>query len=69
MTSSPHVWGGSVPPLGVCLCIVVVEMRSSGPWPETEINTTSGDEATGCQRVAWCINSVFEECKKAEAGY
>ena len=22
-----------------------VEMRSSGPWPETEINTTSGDEA------------------------
>ena len=23
----------------------VVEMTSSGPWPETEINTTSGDEA------------------------
>ena len=23
----------------------VVEMRSSGPWPETEINTTSGNEA------------------------
>ena len=22
------------------------EMISSGPWPETEINTTSGDEAT-----------------------
>ena len=22
----------------------VVEMRSSGPWPETEINTASGDE-------------------------
>ena len=25
-----------------------VEMRSSGPWPETEINTASGDEATWC---------------------
>ena len=24
-----------------------VEMRSSGPWPETEINTASGDEAKG----------------------
>ena len=24
----------------------VVEMRSSGPWPETEINTTSGNEAS-----------------------
>ena len=23
-----------------------VEMRSSGPWPETEINTASGDEGT-----------------------
>ena len=23
----------------------VVEMSSSGPWPETEINTKSGDEA------------------------
>ena len=28
----------------------VVEMRSSGPWPETEINTTSGNEAN-----AWLV--------------
>ena len=27
----------------------IVEMRSSGPWPETEINTTSGDAASSCQ--------------------
>ena len=33
MTSSPQ------------LISTAVEMRSSGPWPETEINTASGDEA------------------------
>ena len=29
-----------------------VEMRSSGPWPETEINTTSGNEANVCAQYS-----------------
>ena len=33
----------------------IVEMRSSGPWPATEINTMSGDEANnmeeGCEKT------------------
>ena len=27
-------------------------MRSSGPWPETEINTASGDEASTKEKSA-----------------
>ena len=33
-----------------------VEMRSSGPWPETEINTTSGNEAS--KNMVQCRNHV-----------
>ena len=45
-------------PLGVsCIQLAVdnshvVEMRSSGPWPETEINTTSGNEAKSITEYA-----------------
>ena len=28
-----------------------VEMSSSGPWPETEINTASGDAATSSRSL------------------
>ena len=38
----------------------VVEMRSSGPWPETEINTTSGDEATVVIRFLECVSLCLD---------
>ena len=36
----------------------VVEMRSSGPWPETESNTTSGNEASAPQRLLANVSSL-----------
>ena len=38
----------------------VVEMRSSGPWPETEINTTSGDDATVVIRFLECVSLCLD---------
>ena len=35
-------------------------MMSSGPWPETEINTTSGDEAN-------CMAGLGEACSHVAA--
>ena len=45
-----------------------MEMKSSGPWPQTEINTTSGDEASAVQCTSMAVRKMLVEGEGAKFG-